>query len=176
MIQWKQIEEAPDYWINNRGEILSKRIAGKEKMIKIITNPYTGYKQIGLMVTPKGVKPPKKLTASPHLLVANYFLDNPNGYNRVNHKDLDKTNNHYWNLEWVSQEQNIHHYYQSDAKNKPRNMKRVEVWTKGGEYVGTYPSINKAAKETNTTPASVWRQCKKGGAKKPRTYLFRYEE
>ena len=174
MIEWKQIEEAPDYYISNRGEILSTRIEGKEKPIKTHINRKTGYLQVTINIEPKPFR--RKKTFYPHILVAHYFVENPNNYDRVNHKDLDKRNNHYWNLEWVSQEQNIHHYYNSGAKNKPRNMKKVEVWSKDGHYINTYSSINQAAKAMGTNASSVHSQCKKGGAQNPRTYLFKYED
>ena len=174
MIQWKRIEEAPDYWISNRGEIISKRIDGKELMLKLVNNQNTGYQQVTLVITPKGTNVKRK-TFYPHQLVANAFVDNPNGYNRVNHKDLNKNNNHYWNLEWVSQEQNIHHYYNSNAKNKPRNMKPIEVWTITGDYIDTFPSINQAAKEMGYSPATVWRQVR-GDIKNPERLVFKYKE
>lgn len=37
-----------------------------------------------------------------HKLVALYFVDNPYGYVEVNHKDEDKTNNKFDNLEWCT--------------------------------------------------------------------------
>jgi hypothetical protein len=174
MIQWKQLEEAPDYWVSNRGEFLSKRVEGKEMILKVHKNHKTGYLQQGLVISGKG-EPRRTKTFYPHVLVAKYFCENPNGYDRVHHKDHNKHNNHYWNLEWVSQEQNIHEYYNSDEPNKPRNMRPVEVWTVKGDYVGTYPSMNKAGKELGISPTTVWRQLS-GRAKSGRKYIFKYEE
>ena len=175
MIEWKQIEEAPDYWISNRGEVLTKRVPNKEKLMKLFANKRTGYLQVCLFITEKGFGKQQKVTFYPHLLVGKYFVPNPNNLNRVNHMDLDKTNNHYWNLEWTTQRENIHHYYNSNANNKPRNMKAVEVWSLGGDYINTYPSINQAAKETNTSAATVWRQVI-GEIKNPKKFIFKYEE
>lgn len=172
MIEWKQIEEAPDYWINNRGEILSKRFEGKEKLLKRHINRYTGYQQICLAISEAGEEHVRK-TFTIHRLVGKYFVPNPNNLNRINHKDLDKMNNHYWNLEWVSQEENIHHYYNSDVKNKPRNMKPVEVWDVDGNFMGEFPSVSKAAKEIGCSP-SVLHDSLTGRVKKPQRFIVKY--
>lgn len=48
-----------------------------------------------------------------HRLVATYLVPNPNNYNVVNHKDGNKLNNHYSNLEWCTIEENIKHSYET---------------------------------------------------------------
>lgn len=54
-----------------------------------------------------------------HRLVAENYLYNPNSYPMVNHKDADKKNNHYSNLEWCTQEQNILHSHVMELQPKP---------------------------------------------------------
>jgi hypothetical protein len=42
-----------------------------------------------------------------HRLVAQTFIDNPNGYKYVDHKDGNGLNNNFTNLEWVSNSENV---------------------------------------------------------------------
>ncbi len=172
-IEWKQIPDAPDYYISNRGEVLSKRVEGKEKMMKQHRNDTTGYMQVKLCIEDKPSRVGK--TFYPHQVVAKLFIPNPKGYDRVNHRDLSKTNNHVHNLEWCSQAQNIQHYYNSNAKNKPREMKAVEVWSVDGHYIKSFASINQCSIELKVNPATVWKGCK-GMVKNPKLYEFKYAD
>ena len=53
--------------------------------------------------------PHKTIKVSIHRLVALYFVNNPDTekYIEVDHKDGNKLNNHYTNLEWVTTKENI---------------------------------------------------------------------
>lgn len=51
-----------------------------------------------------------------HRLVAVAFLDKPNGKDFVNHKDGNKLNNHFTNLEWCTQSENNQHAYDTGLK------------------------------------------------------------
>ena len=44
-----------------------------------------------------------------HILVARHFIDNPNNYPEVNHKDCNRKNNQVDNLEWCTHQQNVEH-------------------------------------------------------------------
>lgn len=48
-----------------------------------------------------------------HRLVAQHFISNPNNKPHVNHKDMNKRNNHATNLEWVTVYENNSHYSNS---------------------------------------------------------------
>ena len=65
------------------------------------TTVNSGYKQVILY------KDGKRHHRYVHQLVGNAFVDNPSGLTEINHKDYDKSNNNYRNLEWCTHLENI---------------------------------------------------------------------
>ena len=49
----------------------------------------------------------KSTSIAIHILVARHFIDNPNNYPEVNHKDCNRKNNQVDNLEWCTHQQNV---------------------------------------------------------------------
>lgn len=66
---------------------------------------------------------------SVHRLVAELFIENPNNYTVVNHKNLIKTYNDVNNLEWCSQSDNTMHYYETKKNNNENiiNHNKVKI-------------------------------------------------
>lgn len=79
-----------------------------------------------------------------HRVVAECFVPNPYNLKTVNHKDGNKLNNHADNLEWMTQRQNVRHYYNSDRAIDVRKW-AVELFY-NGDSVGVFPSQLDAAR------------------------------
>ncbi len=77
-----------------------------------------------------------------HRLVAMMFLDNPNNYSQVNHKDCNKSNNHVDNLEWVSASSNINHAHESGRMQKRYDVGAVVELTRE-EVIQCYTRVVK---------------------------------
>jgi hypothetical protein len=92
----KQYKDTP-YYVTEDGRLFRD---GKE-LSTSLTNK--GYKTLRLSLN--GIR--KHLAV--HRGVAELYVPNPNNLSQVNHIDANKLNNHYTNLEWVSQTQNRNH-------------------------------------------------------------------
>lgn len=113
--QWKDVVGYEDYFrISSCGKVFSKRTLRLLKLTKL----NTGYLVLNSRLDGRQGK---AISLRVHRMVAEAFLDKPSedlllaasytkyGKVPVNHKDSDKTNNHYTNLEWVSYQQNTQH-------------------------------------------------------------------
>lgn len=114
---WISIENWEIYSVNEYGEVKNNKT---DKLIVGDINN-CGYYRVCLYNNKKH----KRFFR--HQLVAKYFLDNPNNLTEINHKDGNKSNNHYSNLEWCTRCENEQHcwnnglkqYNSGTIKNKP---------------------------------------------------------
>lgn len=106
---WKDIPNYEGiYKINNFGEVLRLKCKDarghlRNAIIKKQSTNSDGYMVVGLHKN--GIET-KFLV---HRLVAQVFLDNPNNYLEINHKDENKHNNNVSNLEWCSRKYNVNY-------------------------------------------------------------------
>ena len=100
--EWKQLEENPKYFISNLGRFKNIR----DKILKLNINA-RGYTYCNISTNGKVTK------VKIHRLVALYFVNNPDNKDIVNHIDSNKLNNHYSNLEWCTQKENVQHYFKN---------------------------------------------------------------
>jgi hypothetical protein len=111
---WKQIDEYKKYYVSNFGRIKSHHL-NKITILKTSKkNNKTGYPQFFVY----GYGKPK--CKHVHRMVGKYFVD---GYsktkNQINHKDLNKSNNHFNNLEWCDHKYNCLHAIKNGVTPKP---------------------------------------------------------
>lgn len=96
---WKDIDGFEGkYQVSSWG-----RVRNKSGIIVHATLNKKGYLRVWLYKKGKYLKP------RVHRLVATAFIPNPYNLPQVNHKDGNKQNNSYTNLEWVTNRQNQEH-------------------------------------------------------------------
>lgn len=116
---WKDIKDAEGiYQVSNLGriKILYRELPTphggiyyQQEKIKAI-HKVAGYMQVALSIN-------KKHTCfKVHRLVAIAFIPNHENKNFINHKDGNKTNNHFDNLEWCTSSENQQHAYNTGLK------------------------------------------------------------
>jgi len=157
MIQrtWKQLKDYEGiYDISNLGEI--KRLyrewhSGRngsqfktleEGLVKSRIDS-NGYELVNL--SKDGVKFFTKV----HRLVANNFIENPNNYPVINHKDGNKTNNCVDNLEWTTYKNNTQHAIENNLVNLQIKSNNIVNYTLVKEMKLYYLQNNCTKKEVS---------------------------
>lgn len=148
MEEWRDVVGYEGYFtINEFGEVKSasrivKRSTDSKGFYKEgrIMNAFisnAGYKRVALR---NGAEQRKH---SVHRLVAEAFLPKEEGRDFVNHKDRDRLNNHYSNLEWVSMaENNCHRFDKSKTTSKYHGVS----WIKAKQKYVAFIHLNKKSK------------------------------
>lgn len=168
------------YKISNYGRVISCK--KNEKLLKPLN--CNGYLKVVLC---KNGKVKNELL---HRLVAQHYIQNPNNYNEVNHKDENKTNNNADNLEWCSHKYNINYgtgnlrraLKEKTSKEKVpkkikhyignKNSKKIIQYDLQGNFIREWESISSASKELNLK--KIWEVCNKK-RNKCGNYIWRYK-
>lgn len=146
----KGLENVPAYYtVTTNGEVISYRDNPNGNILK----GYLNTKKYLLVDLTRKYRA-KKI----HRLVALAFIDNPNNYPQVNHKDGNKINNNVNNLEWCNNSQNQIHAIKQGLKrilrgeecfnyNKEhKNNRAVLQFTTDNIFIREYFSLAMAAR------------------------------
>ena len=109
-----------------------------------------------------------KKTCIVHRLIALTFLENPNGFECVNHKNENKLDNRVENLEWCSKSYNNHYGSMETASFKPVIAKQIST---GRELA--FPNARQAAKYTGANYKNI-SACCRGKRKQAMGYEWRF--
>lgn len=99
-----------------------------------------------------------------HRLVAMLFISNPENKKEVNHKDGNKSNNDYSNLEWSTRLENEAHAWSTGLKtNKNEGNKRskpVIQMSLDGTFIKEWPSISELSRQFGYATGHISKCCK----------------
>jgi hypothetical protein len=179
---WKDIKGYEGmYQISNIGRVKSlKRITRfknrdsvrieEEKILKLAKH-HKGYLKAQLR------KNDKLKRYFIHRLVAEAFIPNPHNKETVNHKDGDKSNNTVENLEWMTNQENMKHAYDTGIRNNDKvsvaKYKPVAQFTKDGTLISTFVSVKEAVEKTGIGQSNI-SACCLGRYKTTHGYVFKY--
>ena len=129
---WKPIKGYEGlYEVSNWGRVKSLKF-GKERILK--PSIRHGYYFVGL--SKNGIVK----TYQVHRLVAEAFIDNPNNYKEVNHKDENKLNNSVENLEWCDRLYNVRYGTGIERRSKTQS-KPVLQYDLEGNLIREWKSV-----------------------------------
>lgn len=157
--EWKDIKGYEGlYKISEYGDILSLKIrhnkVNKDRSIPLLLKPQIRNNYFIINLCKNG----KRKQYSIHRLVAENFIDNPKELNIVNHKDFNTFNNHYSNLEWCTQKENVRYsicnMVGKEHKRKDKEYciyyrKRINAYevTIKNKYYGYFKTLEEARKK-----------------------------
>ena len=145
---WKDVKGFEGrYLVSNTGKIYS--ILAKRILKTCISNK--GY-ELACLRNEKGYR--KQYTV--HRLVAMSFLDNPNNYPIINHKDENKLNNNIDNLEWCTIDYNNNY-----GTRTQRTRKKICQYDTNYKLIKIWDGIRVASRELNIPSQQISQCCKK---------------
>ena len=178
----KQINGYPNYIIFEDGRVLNTK---RGRFLKPIVQA-NGYTHVELF-NKYGSK-----QFAVHRLVACAFIENPNHYPVVNHKDENHSNNHVSNLEWCTHKYNMnygtciqrrvaHTDYKSEKRkqscreNGKKRGKIVCQYSKDGILISRFNSTLDAFRKTGINPSHIGECCRGKRYKTVGGYIWKFE-
>lgn len=167
----RPVKGYPDYAVTADGELFSG-VKGDEYILMKPSLNSNGYSR------PKIRNANGSKAVYLHRIVAEAFLDNPDGKRTVNHKDGNVLNNVLENLEWATYGENIKHSYDVLGRKAPWTGKfgadhRVSKPVVRVEDGKLYPSVKAAAIDVGVNRAAIHKVLS-GKTKTSASFSWRY--
>ena len=164
---WKDVHvrhDCSNYEVSNTGKVRNKV---KQRLLKGWVNP-NGYTIIEFKNN-EG----ERRRVGLHVLLAEAFHPNVEKKPIVDHTNRQRNDNRLENLAWATLKENS-----NNCDKTRRGPKRgVTQWTRSGELVNTFSSIEEAGKQMNLYPGNISKMC--AGKSKSKTcggYIWKYLE
>ena len=166
---WKDIKGYEGFYqVSNIGRVRSLPVRSKTKYFKgdILTTftDKAGYICVNL----------SRKTYKVHRLVAIAFIENPNNYKCVNHKDECKTNNKASNLEWCTHKYN-NNYGTRNERISQNSGRKVIQYGLDGSLIKVWDSISIASRYYGVKRWTICGCCA-GRQKTSCGYIWRYSD
>ena len=158
---WKDIPGYEGlYQVSNLGRIksLCYKSNYRNEIILKLRKKQNGYFQVVLYKNGK----PKDFSV--HKLVAKTFINNPNDYPIINHKDENKQNNKVDNLEWCTHSYN----------NEYSLSKKINQYNKDNVFIKIWSSARKIERELLINHSDILKCCK-GLYKQAGGFIWKFE-
>ena len=171
---WKDIEGFEGlYQVSNLGNVKSLNYNHTKKEKKLCKRKdKSGYLYVNLC------KQGKHKSFKIHRLVSKAFIENPNNYSFVNHKDENKQNNVVTNLEWCTHKYNCNYGTRNKRMcekliNRNDESKLVYQYSKYGVLISVFNSTNEAKRQGFNQGHVA--SCCRGERKSHKGYIWSYK-
>lgn len=167
-VEWRDINGTNGlYQVSNNGDVRRIYKTKPHRVLKKIIDK-DGYYQVNLSVNNK------RRTARVHRLVAEAFIENPNGYPVINHKDENKINNYFENLEWCTVAHNTNYMNMPYRRAKPLR-RPIAQFDLNGKYIRTWESRAEIERKLNVSGGNITTCCQ-GKQKTAYGFLWLYAD
>lgn len=171
---WKDIKDYEGlYQVSNYGRVRSIGNGYTWKTVRILkqTKQKNGYMFVTLY------KEGKQKHSYIHRLVAEVFVPNPYNLPQINHKDEDKSNNNFNNLEWCTSKYNNNYNNHNTNLSESLSKQPIMQYTLNGEFLKEWCSSMEIERVKNFSHSNIIACCRnKKRYKSAYGYLWKYKK